>query len=431
MISIKLNHQINFYLTSLLAFFTPIYSKVLPVFIVLLVINWLINPTNIKLSLKNLKSNYVLLASIALYLLYVIGMSYSSNLSFGAKVLETKLSLLILPLIYAAYINLTREKINTYLKLFVYGCITYALICLSYATYAYYKPLYIDLLNGFSFNFGANYFFYSYLSLFFHPSYTAMYSVFALSIIVISIQKKHIIVNLKIVLSIIVLTVFILLLSSKAGWVGLFLLGFYSIIILIIRKKWIQIFYFTIPITILFLVFNVYYTPNVSQRLPQVENIKKAITEKDENNTKVTTSADGNASRIFIWKASYDLFLENFLLGTGTGDSKEKLLEKYLEREMTTEYNNQLNSHNQYLTTSISLGIVGLLIFLFGLLYTFIKALKRQKLIIASFIVLISINFLFESMFETQAGLVFYAFINTMLGCTLLYKRDLRLSMFS
>jgi len=406
-ISLKLNHQINFYLTSLLAFFAPIHPKILPLFIVLLIINWIINPSNIKLSFKNLNSNYALLASIVLYLLYLIGMLYSSNLSFGSKVLETKLSLLVLPLIYLSYIDLTKEKIKTYLKYFVFGCITYALICLSYATYAYYKPLYIDLLNGYSFNFGANYFYYSYLSLFFHPSYTAMYSVFALSIIVIGLQKKHLVINWKIILSIILLTVFILLLSSKAGWIGLFLLVFYSIVLLIVRKKWIQILYFTIPITILFFVFNVYYTPNVSQRLPQVESIKKAITEKDDNNTTVTTSADGNASRVFIWKASYELFLDNFIVGTGTGDSKDQLLEKYQEKKMTTEYKNELNSHNQYLTTSISLGIIGLLVLLFGLIYTFIRALKQQRFVIASFIVLISINFLFESMFETQAGLVF------------------------
>lgn len=419
MISLKLNHQINFYLTSLLAFFTPIYSKILPVFIVLLVINWLINPSNIKLSLKNLKSNYVLLASIGLYLLYVIGMSYSSNISFGAKVLETKLSLLVLPLVYAAYIDVTKEKINTYLKYFVFGCIFYAIICFVYATYAYFKPVYVDLY-GYPYYLGFNYFYYAYLSVFFHPSYTSMYSVFGLWIIIIGLLRKDIALNWKSISGIIFLSVFILLLSSKAGWIALFLIIIFSLGSLIVAKKIIQILYFLVPIIGFFLIFNVYNTSSYSDRLPKFENIIKAFTEKDENNKKVTTSTDGNASRIFIWKASTHLFTQNWLTGLGTGDAKDELMKEYKNRGMTTEYEIALNSHNQFLSTAIAIGILGLLILFLMLFYPFILSIKQHNYIIIGFTVLILINLMVESMFETQAGLVFYAFMNTILCATLI-----------
>lgn len=419
MISLKLNHQINFYLTSLLAFFTPIYSKILPVFIILLVVNWLINPTNIKLSLKNLKSNYVLLASIGLYLLYVIGMSYSSNLGFGTKVLETKLSLLVLPLVYAAYIDVTKEKINTYLKYFVFGCIFYVIICFGYATYAYFKPVYTDLY-GVLYDLGFNYFYYEYLSVFFHPSYTAMYTVFTLFIIVEALKQRVLQFNWKILIIIILLTLFVLLLSSKAGWVTLFLVGIYSFKLLLKSKKIAQIFYIAIPVMLFFLMLNVYFSPNFSQRLPQFDSIIKAITGKDKDNNIVTTGTDGNASRIFIWKASTHLFTQNWLTGLGTGDAKDELMKEYKTRGMTTEYEIALNSHNQFLSTAIAIGVLGLLILLLMLFYPFIISIKQHNYIIIGFTVLILINLMVESMFETQAGLVFYAFMNTILCATLI-----------
>jgi O-antigen ligase len=418
-ISLKLNHQINFYLTSLLAFFTPIYSKILPVFIILLVVNWLINPTNIKLSLKNLKSNYVLLASIGLYLLYLLGMLYSFNLSFGAKVLETKLSLLLLPLVYAAYIDVTKEKINTYLKYFVFGCIFYGIVCFGHATYAYFKPVYVDLY-GYPYYLGFNYFYYTYLSVFFHPSYSAMFSVFGLWIIIIGLLRKEVALNWKSIFAIVFLSVFILLLSSKAGWLSLFLIILFSLGSLLVAKKTLQILYFLVPIIGLFLIFNVYNTTSYSDRLPKLENILKAFTEKDENNKEVTTSKDGNASRIFIWKASTHLFMQNWLMGVGTGDAKDELMKEYQVRGMTTEHEIALNSHNQFLSTAIAIGIIGLIILLLMLIYPFIIATKQHNYIVIGFVVLLLINLLVESMFETQAGLVFYAFMSTIIYSTLL-----------
>lgn len=354
-------------------------------------------------------------------------MLYSSNWSFGGKVLETKMSLIILPIIYAAYTTLTLEKIHHYLRIFTYGCIVYALVCLSYASYAYFKPVYIDLGNGYDFNFGANYFYYAYLSVFFHPSYTAMYSVFALSIIVLGLKKEIIKPNLAVILSVIILTVFVLLLSSKAGWISLFILCLFVIIWLVLSRKFLQIIYLVLPLTLTFLVFNVYYTPNVSQRLPQVETIKNAITEKNKNNETVTTSNDGNASRVFIWKASFELFLENFVFGTGTGDSKDELLKKYLEKGMSSEYENELNSHNQYLNTAIALGIIGLVILLSSFVLPFYLSILNNNFIVTAFIILITFNLLFESMYETQAGLVFYAFFNTLLCSTFVKNSSINL----
>lgn len=344
-------------------------------------------------------------------------MLYTSNLGFGWKVLETKLSLLILPLIYSAYIDTTKKKLQQYLRIFVYGCIVYAVLCFGYACYAYYKPIYTDLY-GVLYDLGFNYFYYDYLSLFFHPSYTAMYSVFALLIITVGVKQKIISINWKVILSIALLTVFILFLSSKAGWFALILLGIYVIKLLVASKKNIQSLYFIIPILMLFFALNIYFAPNYAQRLPQIDNIIKAIMGKDQDNKTVTSGSDGNAARVFIWKTSLELFSENIFIGSGTGDAKDELMKKYQEKEMTAEYKYKLNCHNQYLSTAVSVGIIGLIVLLLALFYPLILSIRQQDYILGGFIILFIINFFFESILETQAGLVYYAFFNTLLCST-------------
>lgn len=408
MIGVELNNKINFYLTSLLAFFIPIHTKIPPIIIVLLAINWVIIPSNIKLTFRQLKKNYALTSLFALYVFYAIGTFLSDNIQFGFKVLETNLSFFLLPLIYAAYQNNTKNKIEIYLKWFVIGAITYTIICYTYATYAFFKPVYTDLY-GVMYDLGFNYFFYSYISLFFHPSYTAMFSVFALFVISVGIQKNKITFNWKILLSILLLVVFVLLLSSKAGWLGLIFLLFYVSWDLIRKKEILKIVYIIVPLSVVFVLLNVIYTPSFSKRIPKIENIKEAINEKDTENKTVTTGGDGNAARVLIWKASLELLSEN-LLGLGTGDAKEILLNKYKQKGMTTEYKFQLNCHNQYLSTGLSLGVFGLFLFLFALIYPLYQSVNKNYIILGGFIVLVSVNFLFESMLETQKGIVFFCF---------------------
>lgn len=413
MISLKLNNQINFYLTSLLAFFIPIHYKIPPVIIVLLVLNWLINPSNIKKTINHIKSNYALLSLVLFFLLYAVGMFFSNNIHFGLKVLETNLSLILLPLIYLAYTSKTKEKIETYLKFFVTGSIVYTILCFGYATYAFFKPVYTDLY-GVMYDLGFNYFFYSYVSLFFHPSYTAMFSLFALFIISTGLIQKKILFNWKILISIILLVVFVLLLSSKSGWLGLILLSLYVFWNLISKKQILKVLYILIPLVSLFILLNILYTPSFSKRIPKVDNIKNALNEKNKDNKEVTTGGDGNAARVLIWKASLELFSDN-ILGLGTGDAKELLLEKYQQKGMSTEYKYQLNCHNQYLSTGLSIGILGLILLLGMLFYSLFQSIKYNQIVLGGFIILVSFNFLFESMLETQKGIVFFSFFYVLL----------------
>ncbi len=175
----QLNKKIHVVLTTILAFLIPSFPNILPLLIVLLALNWLIFYRNIKISFHIIRKNNSLLVMLLLYMSYLLGLLYTSNFGFASEILETKFSFMLLPLVYAAYINETIEKIDRYLLVFVYGCVAYTLICFGYAFYAFYKPVYTDLY-GVLYDLGYNYFYYSYLSSVFHPSYTSMYTVIAL-----------------------------------------------------------------------------------------------------------------------------------------------------------------------------------------------------------------------------------------------------------
>ncbi len=191
MILSQYNQRIHIFLTSLIVFCIPAYPNALPIAIGLLGLNWLLVPKQILSGIKKNCNNPILLSLIAFYVLYIIGMAYTSNTSVGLETLETKFSFLILPLIFSSYADTTRANFNNYLKFFIYGCVLSAIVCLGYATYSYFKPVLV-ILYGVPYDLGSGYFYYNQLSLFFHPSYIALYCVFALFSLVYLREKGKI-----------------------------------------------------------------------------------------------------------------------------------------------------------------------------------------------------------------------------------------------
>jgi O-antigen ligase len=124
---------------------------------------------------------------------------------------------------------------------------------------------------------------------------------------------------------------------------------------------------------------------------------------------------DGTVQRIEIWKSSLELLRENPILGVGTGDVKDELLRKYDEKGMTFAKSYKLNSHNQYLQTSVALGFIGLLSLILMLLAPLIYAFKNKNYIYFFFLIIVGFSILVESMFENQAGVLFFTFFNTFL----------------
>ncbi|NQV01123.1 MAG: hypothetical protein HQ542_00625, partial [Bacteroidia bacterium] len=65
---------------------------------------------------------------------------------------------------------------------------------------------------------------------------------------------------------------------------------------------------------------------------------------------------------------------------------------------------------NQYLQTYLSVGLIGFIVLVTMLAWPGILAFRRKNYIYFFFLLLFGMNILTESMFENQAGVVFYAF---------------------
>jgi len=91
------------------------------------------------------------------------------------------------------------------------------------------------------------------------------------------------------------------------------------------------------------------------------------------------------------------------------------LLKEYIDKRFSNAIQHRLDAHNQYLQTYISLGLVGFIPLALMLILPAVSAFRREDYIYFFFLFLFSLNILVESMFENQAGVVFYAFFNSLL----------------
>src|SRR5688572_11279226 len=103
---------------------------------VLVLLPWSITLTNYALALaaitgllttsfsekiNRLKQNKDVIFFLALYVLYIIGLLYSSNIALGIKSIEQKLVLLVIPLIAASSLALSDLQREWALRAFVYS----------------------------------------------------------------------------------------------------------------------------------------------------------------------------------------------------------------------------------------------------------------------------------------------------------------------
>jgi len=115
--------------------------------------------------------------------------------------------------------------------------------------------------------------------------------------------------------------------------------------------------------------------------------------------------------RLEFWKTAKKIIAEQPLLGVGTGDVQDAFdLQYYLDQSSLSEKNRR-RAHNQYLTIWLTYGVFGLLYFLFYLLWP-LKGNKNG--FYPAFLAIVMLSFLTEDTLETQAGVTFFAFFNSL-----------------
>ncbi len=387
--SIYLNFGYN--LPLLVAFFLPFGINYAIFIIVWIVCFFAFN--DVASGLKKIIHNKWSGVLLSFFLIHTIGYFFSLNKNCALNAIEIKLSFLAFPiLIFASrYNDLQVKKI---IISFVSGCILAATINI-------FRAFYLYLFQNF------NAFFYTEFSYFMHPSYFAMYLVFAQLIILLFYSKwlAHLsYLNFKIAFISVIFLTSIFLCSSKMGLITASLLLPLTFSVILFNKGYKKIIIglvlgLIISITLAYKLF-----PAPFDRIKQAIKVTSSVESIDK------TDAESTAVRILIWKESVKLIENNFLFGTTAGDANDKLVSAYEHEGLTGALHKKLNAHNQFFQTFIGTGIIGVALLLLLTFGAVIYGYFKKNYILLLFSLLMIFNFLVESMLQSQAGFIFYAF---------------------
>ena len=119
--------------------------------------------------------------------------------------------------------------------------------------------------------------------------------------------------------------------------------------------------------------------------------------------------------RVVFWKTGIDIFLRKPIFGYGPGGAKTEYKKYYKNQTTSLVKSNQLLAHNQFVTQAVNLGIIGASIWLFIMVYSFLKVEKEITLLFISYLILMLFSFMSDDMLEVQAGATIFSFFGTLL----------------
>ena len=325
------------------------------------------------------------------YLLYGISMLYTSNITEGWQNMEKKLSFIIFPLFFllSDLSYLSSKHTKTIFYSFMTGLLSFIAGNLGWGLFDYIvleAPLQrllgweITKVNPI------------------HHTYIAMYCCFGIAYCFIELfenKSKSIFCTAFLVATTITSTLFVVLVESRAGILCMILL--YALLfvwLFLVKKQRRTTIMAGCSLVALVVMFFILF-PSGWQRIVK---------------TQQTLSSNTEDIRITLLRAGIDVATENWIVGAGIGDRNDVLVKHYEKNNLPC---GDLNSHNQFIDTTISIGILGLLSLLTYFIVPIVLSIKNKQWNFAFllFLFMIAFNSVFEAVFESQTGILFFNFI--------------------
>ncbi len=343
-----------------------------------------------KIVLRNGLKNKWFLLLLSFLVLTIISAMFSQNTKEAVTAIEVKLSFLAFPYFFFLF-KFEEGTIQRVVSAFVSGCLFALVLLLLRATWLYFST-------------GDNYFFYNRFSFMLHVGYFSMYLLFSIVLLTLVYPvwfKQDKWIRPFSVFMTILFSIGIFLCASKIGIIAIFIV--LLLIPLVKFKEVITIKRIGIALmalsAIIILLYNALPTP--FERLANAFN-----TASSQNIDK--TSSESTAVRMLIWGECIDIIKQNFWFGVGVGDANDVLQNSYRQHGLTGALAHNLNTHNQFFQTFIGLGVSGFIVLLIATLGTMVYGFIKKNIVLVLFSVIIILNFLVESMLQTQAGNLFY-----------------------
>lgn len=118
------------------------------------------------------------------------------------------------------------------------------------------------------------------------------------------------------------------------------------------------------------------------------------------------------AGRLMFAKTGISIISDHLFFGVGTGDVKDVFLEKYSQLS-GEESKFDKKSHNQFITTGVALGLIGLIIFIGIIIFQMFKYDGSLKYLFWLGQLVLLLSMFWEDTLETQAGVAIFTVVTS------------------
>jgi len=404
----------SFLLLCALCFFPIMQQAVVSISIILFATaSIVLNYKRFPKRLEKLKIRPLFLVS-GFYLLSVITLFYSENLTVSVREIQRGISLFIIPLCIFYFMPIiTKEKEQLLFKMFT---IANLVICSKYIFWILKLLSERGFDTFFNFNFRGKIFIHANII----PDPTYICLGFSFCIIYLGSVFFRTKDNLKKIISGVLIfnfLIFIFLLSARTVIFSI-LISLVFVFIFFVRKRlklrrglvFLLLFFGVVLLTI--------QSNSFKGRFLEEINLKNIKAPSDKNLTSLNV-------RYGIYSCGLKIIKDNSIFGVGIGDLQDELNKCYNTFDTQIYKLKKMNAHNQYLQYFIIGGILTLLLFLLFLFKSLQISFKNNDIIYFVFLIILMVTFTTESILARIYGIVYFSIFNSIFYYRNLLKKKL------
>jgi len=321
---------------------------------------------------------------ILLFLLILgLGIIYSEDKISALRVLETNFSFLAIPIVFNV-IKPAKRNLYSLLISFISGVLIASMICIGFAIYRYTKSL------------DSSFFLFETLMdiVGIQPTYFAYYLCFSLTLSLYFLYYRELAVS-KYILTLVSIFLFIILMltAGRTAYISMLLVFAFFILKFLfeesrsIEKRQVFILSVTFLVSMLF--------------------INSLNLNVDASHINESTDY---WERIELWKAALNSS-KNWFFGVGTGDF-DQLNDYYLSHGLTSFAQENLNSHNQFLQSFFTNGMLGVLSVLILIIRPIYLSIRHEHVLGTLVFFPFIVYGITEVFLGRYQGVVFFALIH-------------------
>lgn len=382
----------------LFAFLIPYNFQYLVPIEALIIVGYL-GSQNLKQSFKSIINDRFSIISVSFYFLVI----FSILVFPGDKEESIRQALLKLPFLLMPFFiigsDLKKNEVLNILLAFAYGCLSSGLIQFLESAWEFKDKRQLSVFSHYDF------------ADFMHITYLGMYQLFASAFFLYK-GARAIKMNRRVfyISSSILCALFVFLSSAKIMLIALVLIGF-IMLILTIRSEKKSVFWYALPLLFLLMPVLLYnFSDKFKIRVDAAATeLYLFYTHQDKGR------AYSTGQRILLWRNSLDIVKEKPFLGVGVSHVQNMV--NYHMEVSGDAYRLpiKLNAHNEYLQTTVGMGVVGLMFLISIYLLPLRYSNKDRMFVTLTFVLILCTASISESIMERQAGVVFLQLV----GCLL------------